>query len=97
MLLVVSALLAIAALGLVAVASTWRAEDQEQLRTVAMKNCQSIEALKTQFRKQALENYAQLERNARLLDIEVTDEVRAAALENRNRTLRRFKPLSCDI
>lgn len=58
-------------------------------------NCQKIEALKAQFREQAIQNYERLDHDAELLGIELTPELREAAKQGRDRTLRRFAETDC--
>ena len=72
-----------------------RAKSQAELSEIAMQNCQAIEALKAARRQEAIGNYRRLERDAGLLGITLTPELRKAALEGRNRTLRRFAPSDC--
>lgn len=78
-----------------ALAFTWRAHDQEKLRHLARSNCEQIEELKTEFREEAVEDFKNLERNGRLLGIEITPDLRATALFERDRTLTRFAPAEC--
>jgi hypothetical protein len=58
-------------------------------------NCQQIEALKAEFREQALERYQNLDRDGRLLGIEITPELREQAARSRNKTLARFAAREC--
>lgn len=64
-------------------------------RDADARTCSQIEALKAEFRKQAVENFANLERNARLLEIELTPELRREAAAGRDRTLVRFAAREC--
>jgi hypothetical protein len=93
--LLASTLFATFALIALGLSLSWRAEDQRHLNRVATDNCQAIEALKTQFRSQARTNYRALPRNARLLDIPLTPELRLEARRARDRTLARFAPRDC--
>jgi len=76
-------------------AAIWRQQDQNQLGDVATMNCLEIEKLKTEFRAEALENYANLDRTLRVLDIERTPEIEAVAQRQRDRKLARFAPREC--
>lgn len=67
----------------------WRVE------TLAVRNCENVEALKSVQREAARENYANLERNARLLKLELTPELRRVAREGRDATLKRFASHRC--
>jgi hypothetical protein len=62
---------------------------------VTHSNCQQIEALKTEFREQARERFQNLDRDGRLLGIEITPELRAQAARSRDRTLARFAAREC--
>lgn len=57
--------------------------------------CRQIEELKTGFRRQAVENFANLERNAELLGIVLTPALREQAEIDRNRTLDRYAAREC--
>lgn len=57
--------------------------------------CLQIEELKQGFRRQAVENYANLERNAELLGIVLTQALREQAEIDRNRTLDRYAARDC--
>ena len=81
--------------GAVTGAALHRSQSQAELSDIAKQNCQNIEALKAEFRLQANEGYAELAENAQLLGITVTPELRAAALADRNRTVRRFASSDC--
>lgn len=94
-LLLVAAVLAGVALVALGVSLAWGANDQRELADVVRTNCRQIESLKAQFRIQAIENYERLEEDAKLLGITLTDELRSAALEGRNRNLARFAPIDC--
>jgi hypothetical protein len=61
-----------------------------------VRTCIQVERIKRQLREDAIENWKNLARNARLLRIELTQEVREVALQERNATLRRFAPIDCD-
>jgi hypothetical protein len=77
------------------VSTLYRAEAQAELGRIVRENCAAIEDLKAQFRQQAIQNYLRLEENARLLDIPLTPELRQAAEQGRDRTLRRFAKSEC--
>lgn len=66
-----------------------------ELRKTDLRACRSIEGIKTEFRTQAIQNFARLEENARLLDVPLTPELRREALRGRNRTLARFAAREC--
>lgn len=78
-----------------AAALIWRAQDQAALAEGRRQNCVSIEALKAEFRKEAIENFKRLDENAELLGIEVTPKLREAARKSRDAKLRRFAPIDC--
>lgn len=94
-LLVAASVLVTLALASVGVALAWGANDQAELAQVARTNCMQIEALKTQFRNQAVQSYRHLEQNARILGIEVTPELRQEAQRGRDEALRRFARSEC--
>lgn len=79
----------------VAAAAVIRSQHQHDIATFAEANCLQIEALKTEFREQALESYRNLERDARLLGIPLTRELREAAIASRDRRLERFAAREC--
>ena len=54
-------------------------------------HCREIEALKAAERRAARENFAMLDRNAELLGITITPQLRSAAREGVERTLKRFR------
>lgn len=58
-------------------------------------NCEAVEKLKAQFRIEANESYANLDRDGKLLGIKITDELRDQARRNRDATLERFKATEC--
>lgn len=60
-----------------------------------MRACRQIEKLKAEFRLQADENFARLEQNAALLQIELTPELREQARLDYERTLKRFASAEC--
>lgn len=93
--LILSAMFVVVSVAALGVALTRGAADQEAIAEVGRKNCQQIEALKTEFRTQAIQDFEHLDRNARLLGITLTAEVRKAARAGRDDTLRRFRPHSC--
>lgn len=93
--LLAAATLAACALVALGVSLAWGANDRRELAEVVKQNCEAIEALKAQFREQALQNFERLEENARLLDIPLTEELRQAAEQGRDRTLRRFAESDC--
>ena len=66
-----------------------------QLRAADVRACEQTEALKTEFRRQALSNFERLEQNARLLQIPLTQELRLEAALARDRALERFRPVEC--
>ena len=66
-----------------------------QLEEGRVENCRTIEALKTEFRSDAKTDFRNLGRTARLLGITVTPELRKAARESRDATLRRFASIDC--
>ena len=72
-----------------------RRELLAELRKADARACGQIEALKEQFREQAIQNYQRLEQNARLLEIRLTPALRREALAARNRTLARFRAGEC--
>jgi hypothetical protein len=72
-----------------------RIERIAQLNELNKVQCDEIEALKTGEREEAIEDYRQLDRNAQLLGITVTDELRAVALEERNDRLARYAQARC--
>lgn len=61
--------------------------------------CVEIEKLKQGFRIQAFENYNNLPKTAKLLNLELTPELRQAALESRNKQLNKYKakPGGCPL
>lgn len=69
--------------------------DRSRIEEVARDLCETTEKLKAQHRLEALEDYENLDRNGRLLGIEITPELRATARESRDATLRRFAPSDC--
>lgn len=81
--------------GVIVLTGIWRSQAARDIATVVNRNCQSIEALKKQFRQQAIENYERLDVNAKLLGVTVTPELREAAKVGRDRTLRRFAHTEC--
>lgn len=83
------------ALSALALALAMGASDQADLDELARQNCEQVEALKTEFRDQAVESFANLDRNVRLLGIELTPEAREVAKQGRDATLRRFAPTDC--
>lgn len=68
----------------------------DHFRETDMQTCRQIEGLKAEFRNQAVENYANLERNAELLGIVLTPQLRHQAEVDRNRTLDRFAARDCN-
>lgn len=93
--LIIASVVAVGAIVLFSFAFAWRASDQARISAIVAHNCADIEALKSQFRRQAIESFAALDRNGRLLGIRITPEVRAAARESRDRTLQRFRSKRC--
>lgn len=67
----------------------------EALREADRRACVRIEVLKAQRREEARRNFRQLERNARLLDIPLTEELRRVAKAELARDLRRNRPQEC--
>jgi uncharacterized membrane protein len=64
-------------------------------RAGIFESCLDIEQVKRQIREDAQEDYANLERNARLLQIELTPELRAQVKADFEATMRRFAMESC--
>ena len=95
LMVVVVVLASVLSIALFAWVSIERAQDQRDLDALAARNCMSIEALKTQFREQAIEGYQNLERDARLLGVVLTPELRQAAVESRDKKLARFAAREC--
>lgn len=69
--------------------------DRERISALAEQTCNQVEHLKAELRDRARDNFRNLERDARLLGIALTPELRATARESRDDTLRRFKPIDC--
>ena len=61
----------------------------------ALENCRDVERIKGRIRANAIKSYNELEENAQLLGIELTHDLRAKALRDRNITLHRFARESC--
>lgn len=57
--------------------------------------CVQVELLKTGFRQDAIDNYKHLDRNGKLLNIKITPQLRKAAKESLNATLKRYAPDPC--
>lgn len=57
--------------------------------------CVQVEALKERVRQRAIDDFNNLERNAKLLGITLTPQLKAATLESRNRILRDYAPQDC--
>jgi hypothetical protein len=72
-----------------------RMERVQVLNLINTRQCQEIETLKDFRREEANESYDNLDRNARLLGIKLTQEARDQALKNRNNILARFKEGTC--
>ncbi len=78
-----------------ALALIWRAEHTYRYQQLAKDNCAQIEALKTQVREEAIEDYANLDRTLRLLKIARTPEIERVAQEQRDKKLNRFRAKPC--
>ena len=61
----------------------------------AEENCREIESLKTLVRQEAIDNYEHLAKNAKLLNLKVTPELRSAAREARDARLARYAKDVC--
>lgn len=57
--------------------------------------CAQVEALKDRVRQRAIDDYNSLDRNAHLLGIKLTPQLRAATLKSRNRVLSDYAPQDC--
>ena len=58
-------------------------------------NCLNIEALKTQVRADARNDFRNLDRNGRLLHIKITKEIRDTARQERDQKLKNYAAGSC--
>lgn len=67
----------------------------QQGKSVSLAYCKEIEKLKTAQRERAIDSYKRLDANLRLLHIEKTPEVVAAAKASRDRDLARFAADPC--
>lgn len=72
-----------------------RIERVSQLNRVNFDLCERIRALFAARRQEAIQNYRNLERDARLLGIKVTPELREASRRARDMTLERFRDEKC--
>lgn len=88
----VGVLAAIGVVGLFCGILIWRGVAN---RDIQFTNCTQTEAIKTELRKQAREDYRNLNKGADLLGIKVTKKLRDAAAANRDNTLRHFKRIDC--
>lgn len=84
-------ILAVLALALLSVTFVSRGFYQRDLRQVAIFNCQEIERLKAELRRQAVRSYENLDNTLRLLGIRRSAEVEETARANRDYVLGRFK------
>lgn len=67
----------------------------EDVQFQALRNCEEVEALKKRVRDAVTEEFARLDLNGELLDIEITPELRAQAKADMESTLRRYAPEDC--
>ena len=67
----------------------------DQLAQQSLENCKEIEANKAQQRKDATEEHNNLERNARLLGITLTPELRAAVDAEYQHKMDVYAPSKC--
>lgn len=67
----------------------------KQLAQANLSNCQDVEKLKLRVRLSALRNYRDLAKNAKLLGITLTHDLRAKALHDRDLTLKRYAREEC--
>ncbi len=65
------------------------------LSAQSLEYCHEIEALKARVRARVNEDYRNLDRNGKLLDITITPELRAQAKADRDATLKRYAAQSC--
>lgn len=72
-----------------------QARFNRSISQVSLRDCQEIEKLKKAQRDAAILNFKNLDKNAALLGIRVTPQLREAAKEGRDATLRRFAPGPC--
>lgn len=86
---------AVVAMVLLTLAFIWRAEDQARLEEGRYANCVAIEELKAHERAEAWDRWRNLDRTLRLLGLERTPAIEAAAREQRDNTLRRFAASEC--
>lgn len=91
----IAGVLVVAAAVALAFALAMGANDQRELADVTRENCEQIESLKTELRREAIRVFNNFDRNTRILGIEVTPELRAVARQKRDRTLVRFAPIEC--
>jgi hypothetical protein len=87
--------LATLGLALLLVAAYWRAQDTRTFAEQTVRHCRQIEALKTEIRRTAIQNFRNLKRDAELLGIDITSQLRAAARDSRDDKLHRFRPNPC--
>jgi hypothetical protein len=71
------------------------ANDRAELADVARRNCLQIEELKSEFRREAIHNFEQFDRNTELLGIDPSPELRTVAEQERDRTIVRLAPHKC--
>jgi hypothetical protein len=72
-----------------------RGNDVKALDQLAARNCEQIESLKREFRTEAQDEFDNIARNARLLGIELTEELLDTAQQELNKTLFRFRAADC--
>lgn len=93
--LLATATLAGAAMLLLFLAFLWRIHDQREFRELAYRNCIAIEDLKMAQRTDAQAEYQRLDQGLRLLGVEKTPEIVAAARAIRDARLARFARKTC--
>ena len=71
------------------------ANSDKAQRLAILQNCREIEELKAGFREEAQRSFADLERNARVLGINLTAEARFIALQNLERKLAKYEAVPC--
>ncbi len=65
------------------------------LSAQSLEYCHEIESLKTRVRVRVTDDFANLDRNGRLLGITITPELRAQAKTDRDATLERYAAQPC--
>jgi predicted negative regulator of RcsB-dependent stress response len=72
-----------------------RQERVKTLNDINKKQCNEIEALKNQFRIDAIEDFENLDETLRLLNISKTEAIVKRAMDERDQVLDRFKAGTC--